>query len=1243
MPNKKRTLTRPAATSVTALLFVFAAGASSAQQTQPANTPPPGASDTDEEVITLTPFEVSAENDKGYNAATTLAGNRLNSELRDLGNAVSVVTAQFLRDVGATSNETLLQYTVGGEVGNIYGNFAGTGDGSFLDESSNFARPNQNTRVRGLTSADNTRDYYLTDIPWDAYNVDRVDMQRGPNSILFGQGSPAGIINSGLKQAGFKNSNEIQNRFGSYGSNRTSVDINRVLVKDQVSIRIAGLYDDTKYKQDPAFQLSKRIYGATRIEPAFLKKGSARTVFKANFEAGDISSNRPRSLPPIDLISPWFQSGTYAGGYQYDDTSKQWKSTRTYNYLNRETFNPYQLQDDNTGRPNHGQVRPSINGGPDAGKSNPAFNPWIGNMAQQFGGPLAFIDGLPGGPAYYVAESRVTRGIGTDGAVDGTIGGIPFNRPGGINTMANWARLSGQPFGNFGVYKDRQLTDPSIFDFYNNLIDGPNKHEWQRFTAYNLNLAQTFFNDQMGIQLDYSKEKSAWGQLSLLTGERQALYIDINNVYANGTNAGANGEPFANGTPNPNVGRPFVSDNGQFGNNETHSTRESKRATLFATHDFTRDAKNVWTKILGQHTVTGLFSKDGQETDARSWARYGILDPAYRTFLGLAPNTKFTDNALAVNAVMYLGPSLSGRSSAAGANIPRVTTRFNPQSGQVMAFDSTWAGNGVNPAADWVNEYYPDIAPFNTYAPVGDSTRGARWSTQAENPANYVGWTAVPLNITDSEKGNRDALTTSARLTKAETSSKAFVWQGHFWDNFLVGTWGVRKDIAKSWGLSRDVNGSPGFGQLDLGQSYTLPENFSNRLEVTSHSWMAVAHLTQLIGDRSPIRVSVFYNKSTNFQPLAQRVDLYGTPIAAPAGKTIDKGILFETKDGKYSLKLNRYVTSVTNASSTAIGGAWFIGSSQAWAGNWANIFEYDLGGDTIDTQNQGDPGRHNYGTAPGETQADADRREQAAIAAWRTWQKSVDPRFYAAWGINLNDLTKSIGASTPQGFAVTEDSTSKGYEAELSANPIKNLRLMVNVAKTEAVRTNIGGAALANFISAYEKALKTTAAGDLRIWWGGAGNETTLSQWNNNIGAEWAQRHLQEGTNVPELRKWRVNAIANYDFDRGIAKGFNVGAGLRWEDKIIIGYKPVVGATADDISFDLNSPYMGPAETSFDFWIGYSRKIWRNIDWNIQLNVRNAFVGNELIPITVQPDGSPAGYRIKPPQIWSLTNTFKF
>ncbi|MGY8719460.1 MAG: TonB-dependent receptor plug domain-containing protein, partial [Verrucomicrobiia bacterium] len=215
----KKTLRRSALLAFSALLT---AGSTWAQSTAESSVI------DEEETIVLSPFEVSADEEQGYAAATTLAGNRLNTELRDIGNAVTVVTKQFLDDIGAVDNESLLQYTVGTEVGNVQGNFTGTGDGALLDESGRFTNPNQNTRIRGLAAADNTRDYFLSNIPWDGYNVDRVDLQRGPNSILFGQGSPAGIINVGTKQAMFNDSNEVTFRVASFGSVRGTVDFNRV-------------------------------------------------------------------------------------------------------------------------------------------------------------------------------------------------------------------------------------------------------------------------------------------------------------------------------------------------------------------------------------------------------------------------------------------------------------------------------------------------------------------------------------------------------------------------------------------------------------------------------------------------------------------------------------------------------------------------------------------------------------------------------------------------------------------------------------------------------------------------------------------------------------------------------------------------------------------------------------------------------------------------------------------------------
>jgi hypothetical protein len=74
-----------------------------------------------------------------------------------------------------------------------------------------------------------------------------------------------------------------------------------------------------------------------------------------------------------------------------------------------------------------------------------------------------------------------------------------------------------------------------------------------------------------------------------------------------------------------------------------------------------------------------------------------------------------------------------------------------------------------------------------------------------------------------------------------------------------------------------------------------------------------------------------------------------------------------------------------------------------------------------------------------------------------------------------------------------------------------------------------------------------------------------------------------------------------------------------------------------------MNNPYYGPAETNVDAWLGYSHKLGKRLNWRTQLNVRNIGKHNSLIPITTQPDGTVAAWRIAAPMLWSLTNSLEF
>lgn len=1218
-----------------------------------AQTQKPGtAAPNEEEVLTLTPFEVTASSgNEGYTAATTLAGNRLNTELRDIGSAVTVVTQEFLRDVAATDNSSLLQYTVGTEVGGPRGNFAGVGDAAQLNEDT--VRPNDNTRVRGLAAADNTREYFRSDVPWDSYNVDRVDLQRGANSILFGQGSPAGIINTGLKSAQFRNFGSAEFRFDNYGSTRGVLDVNRVLLDRQLALRVALLAKDDKFRQEPAFNQDERVYAALRFEPKAFNRNGTLTSIKANFESGRIDSNNPRSLPPADAITPWFTS------------------------MNQATFNQFQAFDHLSNRPNHGQFRVNL---ASTGAKNPAYQPYVGTFGFPSGraGPTVFMSG--GNQTMMVTDiigAFVSGGRGPDGSIDGGIAAIPDNGWVSLNGTAQWAINSGAAYSKAGLWKNNSLADASAFDFYNRLIDGDSKREWQNFNVGNLSVSQTYFQNKLGVSVDVSREKYDNGQKALLPGEVR-LQVDPMAVYGDGspdTGLASGGEPFANGTKNPNVGRAFVSTNNAWSNRSAETEREAMRATAFVQHDF-KDKDGGWLgRLLGRHTVTGLVGKEQAESDSRTWQRYGIFDDAYYTLSGRA-DQRF-NGALVPTQVIYLGDSLLGK-PLAGAYLPVISGNTTMTSGGIRYFNSTWKGTD-NPAWSWQNGFYLPGDP-------------ARNSTQSENPANYVGWTTTQLNLVDAEDSaaNRDKLTTRASLSKATTKSQAFVWQGKWLDNSIVSTIGWRKDIAESWAFDMSPNDFPvtaNRGAVNLSPGYYKLPATGARAEVESKSYSVVAHLTDLpflkgVSERLPVNVSLYYNRSTNFKPDASRVDIYGEPLSAPAGKTIDHGIRLETRDGRFAVRVNRYETSNTNANSTQINAA-SIGNWMQLTQNFANVFGYNIkpwGYDATAPGQTGsasdvfngltgafEPMRYNFHyfnnrpLQPGEVlSAEGDwivspALEQKIIDNTRAFQRAVDPRFWTAWRIdtfgNFGPSTAEVSYSVPTGFAVTEDNVSKGWEIEFSGQPTKNWRVMLNASKTDARRTNIGNENMREFMDLVSAALKVPdGVAKLHHYWGTEDVVTAGKNWFDGEGlvgapgSEWRLAQLVENTTVPELREWRVNLITNYAFEGGALRGLNLGGGVRYQSSVIVGYPPT-GNPNDPttVNYDFGKPFKGPAETNLDLWVGYTRKLSDKLNWRVQLNVRDAFQGKELIPITYQPDGTVAAYRIVSGQSFSLSNTFEF
>lgn len=1108
-----------------------------------------------EEVVELSPFIVEASEDAGsYSATSSLAGTRLRTNVKDVSSAIQVVTQKFLTDTNSKTAADLLVYTTNTEVTGQGGNFTGLGDGAVLEDGG-FTEPVSNTRIRGLAAADNLRDFFLTDIPWDSYNVGRVDIQRGPNSVLFGIGSPAGIINSSVNTAAFDDMNKVEVQVASFGTYRGTMDFNKVIMEDELSVRVAGLYDRIKYKQDPAFRDDTRLYGAIRWEPKFLAKNGMRTSIRANYEAGEIKGTKPRATPPMDAISPWFEQ------------------------MNKETFQWQDLNDRTT-----------------AGL--PTYNPYIGAAGQRVwdGQLVTFEDNssnqdllFSASAQNYPADQPAENNQPTNGQYRGV---LTYNQIGKNLRLPGW---------QISPYKAKSLTDTSIFDFENNLLEGLNRNNWNDFDAYNINIAQTFMDNKLGLELAYDKQTSDWGHKNFFAWDAAQITVDIM-------------ETLIDGSPNPNVGRAMtVGGGGSSGSGHTKRDRETWRVTAFAELDFEDilSQDSAMANILGRHIFTANYTSMEVDEQEDKWVNWYTGD-AYGPTSAIAVKQASRDAI----TLTYLSDQL-GVNSASNLHLPRITAIQEAQSGTTVNWDTT--------TMSFVDYPLPIVNP---------------------NDGSY-------------DDSNRPY--TDARKTMEVIDSQVLVWQGFFWDGAIVPMFAWRHDTAtaadagtpaKDLGIVANYNDPQwrlpnGPDDLDGGRTY-------NEVSGDTTSWGIVARLPRAWLQDVPggIDISAFYNESSNFQPDASRKDILGNPLPSPSGETTDYGIMISGLQNKVSLKLNWYETSVSNATlSGSLPTSYLIGAGEAWGQAMAVNAQRDNGvwpandnwgttstGETLRWQPPGNAGDDGTYT---QEQIDARYAEQkAAVDDWMSKQVPAD--FQQAWG--MTGYSDGSGQWSMNDVFVTGDTLSEGLEIELTAQPINGWNMSINASRTDAKRLNIGDAYTQWIEKRYED--YQGPMGDILLWGGGnwgippGSGGTVRDKFNLETYADYQLALALNGSQVPEMRRYRFTFTTNYDFQEGALRGGNFGGSWRWTDSNVTGF-PLNDANN---GYDVNDPFYGAVEGYIDLWAGYQFKIFNDkVNWRIQLNIRNVMDANDLLKVTVQPDGTPAAYRIPEPRTFTLTNTFEF
>jgi iron complex outermembrane recepter protein len=253
-----------------------------------------------EEVLTLSPFTINADKETGWVATESLSGSRMKTQIKDLAQPLEVMTLDFMQDLGVNSFEQALVYSTNIEGRNELTSGDGLGFGVF--------QPRNNTRARGLFGSTLSRNFFEAGMPTDNYNLDRITIARGPNSILFGLGSPSGIVDVSLQRANLRRQfTRIELQADSEESRRSAFNSNVPVVAGRLALRIAGMSEEQVTDAKPNLDRQDRYYGVLTAQPF------RHTTLSLHGEKVNRMSNRTPRILPVDGYSLWLNANQVPG------------------------------------------------------------------------------------------------------------------------------------------------------------------------------------------------------------------------------------------------------------------------------------------------------------------------------------------------------------------------------------------------------------------------------------------------------------------------------------------------------------------------------------------------------------------------------------------------------------------------------------------------------------------------------------------------------------------------------------------------------------------------------------------------------------------------------------------------------------------------------------------------------------------------------------------------------------------
>ena len=805
----------------------------------------------------------------------------------------------------------------------------------------------------------------------------------------------------------------------------------------------------------------------------------------------------------------------------------------------------------------------------------------------------------------------------------------PVNDPRFLMLDRNWtastAGLSpileqnGQIY-TYSSYQAPGVTNKSIYDYTKYNLNQPNFGILEAGN-YNIEIEQQITDDLFFSAGWYRQQIDASENYILSQLQGNTIQVDTN-------------INLPDGTPNPYYGLAYVP-LGLGGGVDTFyspETNDSYRAMVAYNLDFTKNGG--WMKWFGRHRLLGLVAEHDVKRNRERW-RLGYTGGDAEAKL------RYTDNL-----------TLDGQATWNNSAIRKAYYAASPGDPQATVTQSIGFYN--NPG--WENPYNASVRVFNI----------------PENQWKNIS-TTEGIAFSDAGSGN----------FQREVKSWTLATQSYLWNDRLVLTLGLRNDQYRArnttTGAITQADGTVITPALTANQIYPF-KNGEADYDLIMDRWTIWDELegdTKTVGaafrplsgwdriDRSAnsgSRVSeflrgltIYYNQSDNFNPPpGKQTDYFKRSLPKPTGEGKDGGFGFNLFDNKLVARVNWFQTENQNERTSSAGTLLtrlaYSDTTTGYA--WASAVQ-----------------RLRVGVAQGRSIAD--------ITADPDWNSDN----VGAGGIDVSDAanqakiyeTLKLPLNYYSGIqlAATQQSIAKGVEVQVTYNPTRNWTMKFTGTKTKSVYTDVAPQ-YDEWLAERLPVWQSLSAPDipdfvsggreysLKQFWTGYGYSPNARKENLNgqtsaqayhqqvVESEVALAKALEGAVAPNQRIYRASFLTNYTFDEGRFKGFSVGGAQRWESKAAVGF---YGKAANPLNpnlinaSDVTRPvYLDNGNFYTDLWVSYSRRIFNDkVRMKVQLNINNVTEGGGLLPVAVNWDGKPWGFRIVDPRQFILTTSFDF